>query len=50
MLEQFYYKIYDNLPKPVIWLDLDAVEYIDAISAKILKIKEGKKFESVDIL
>lgn len=50
MLKYFCHKIYDNLLKPVIGLDVDLVEYIDTISAEILKIKENKEFESVDIL
>lgn len=50
MLEQFRHKIYNNLPSPIIWLDMDPVEYMNVISAEILKIKEKKEFELVSIL
>lgn len=49
MLEHCRHKIYDDLPRPVIQLNVDPVEHIDAISAEIMKMKQRKEFESLDM-
>lgn len=49
MLEHCRCKIYYDLPTPVIQLNVDPAEHIDAISAVITKMKQRKEFESLDM-
>lgn len=47
--EHYRHEVYDDLPRPVIQPDMDPAEHTGAISAEIVKMKQKKKFESLNM-